>query len=427
MQQGINIKEDYMFNKTRLVINLLKDYVSDDLKKSMPGLNDALEFFNETGIEETDIKALKAFVEDYNKNGDKFNEEEMSGLINRLTELNQKEMPELLNLLKDDTRIQSSQNLKQGIARVNKDRSISSIVIHTTSLPAKEAIDVYHQYGVSANYGIDINGKIHCLVPADLLTFHAGVSHFKDLKNLNPYSIGIEIFTPEYNKINQGQYDSLILLLQYLKTQYPDIKFVATHGTISPCRKTDPCYNQMPPEFLKSIEESVPGVQSWPQKSPNHEKIVGYIFGNGGYEECAKELHDVGYRYLDTSANLHNCMMDYLFHADRELFLTVLGTSEQQYDNFCKQEKEKWKTEDGGLNFYDYTRISHSVKLENFIDNNIKKINKQEQIYNKMQGNQYNESKQYCQMQHSQNTQNQSCVESLRKRKSECSLRYSVQ
>ena len=60
---------------------------------------------------------------------------------------------------------------------------------------------------VSSHYFIKKNGEILNLVPDLYIAWHAGISYWKNYKNLNNYSIGIEISNPghdyKYKKFTQ--------------------------------------------------------------------------------------------------------------------------------------------------------------------------------------------------------------------------------
>lgn len=127
------------------------------------------------------------------------------------------------------------------------------IIIHYTGMKtAQDALDRLcnpdpdQPFGrVSAHYTIDLNGDIYAHVHPDKRAWHAGVSKWQDREGLNDYSIGIELVNKGhehgYHTFPDAQINSLIALIQYLKTQY-DIpsEFVLGHEDIAPDRKQDP-------------------------------------------------------------------------------------------------------------------------------------------------------------------------------------------
>ena len=97
---------------------------------------------------------------------------------------------------------------------------------------------------VSCHFLIDLNGKIYNLVCEKKRAWHAGVSAWKGLKDINSRSIGIEIVNPgekelkEYPKI---QIDKLIELIIYLRKKFKIPSYnILGHSDIAPLRKIDP-------------------------------------------------------------------------------------------------------------------------------------------------------------------------------------------
>lgn len=145
-----------------------------------------------------------------------------------------------------------------------KDEQINTIVLHTTSVETvNSAINLYHKYGVSAHFIIDLDGIINLLIPLEFTAFHAGTSYFskfskigidgygvENIASLNPVSIGIEFLTPDYNFLTDKQIDNFYKLLENLRIIYPNIKNIISHSTIAPYRKVDPscialiCFNK---------------------------------------------------------------------------------------------------------------------------------------------------------------------------------------
>ncbi len=98
---------------------------------------------------------------------------------------------------------------------------------------------------VSSHYLIKKNGEILKLVPDLYISWHAGVSCWKNYKSLNKHSLGIEISNPghefKYKKFNQKQINSILKLSKYLVKKYKiKSKYILGHSDISPDRKKDP-------------------------------------------------------------------------------------------------------------------------------------------------------------------------------------------
>ena len=98
---------------------------------------------------------------------------------------------------------------------------------------------------VSSHYFIKKNGSIINLVPDRYVSWHAGISFWKNLKNINKYSIGIEIHNPGhqhgYKSFNKNQIIAIKYLSLKLAKKYNlKKKQYLAHSDIAPDRKKDP-------------------------------------------------------------------------------------------------------------------------------------------------------------------------------------------
>ncbi|TWR29677.1 N-acetylmuramoyl-L-alanine amidase [Mucilaginibacter pallidiroseus] len=94
---------------------------------------------------------------------------------------------------------------------------------------------------VSAHYVISGNGKIYHMLNDYMRAWHAGVSKWGNVTDMNSSSIGIELDNKGNVPFTEAQTKSLITLLAYLKRTYniPQANFIG-HGDIAPGRKPDP-------------------------------------------------------------------------------------------------------------------------------------------------------------------------------------------
>lgn len=126
-------------------------------------------------------------------------------------------------------------------------RTIDTIVLHSSynasggdTYNLDKIIGQYEQYGVGAHYLIDRSGQIYSLVPEPSIAYHAGESKMPDgRKNVNDFSIGIELMGTEESSFTDKQYTAVNDLIADIKTRYK-IKDIVGHGDIAPKRKTDP-------------------------------------------------------------------------------------------------------------------------------------------------------------------------------------------
>ena len=129
-----------------------------------------------------------------------------------------------------------------------KNKTVKYLIIHYTGM-----IDFYSAYRklndlkseVSCHYLISREGKIYNLLCPKFKGWHAGISEWKNVKNLNDYSIGIELENKGhehgYTNFTNSQYHKLKKLIKFLKFNFfikdKDIIF---HSDIAPNRKKDP-------------------------------------------------------------------------------------------------------------------------------------------------------------------------------------------
>lgn len=139
---------------------------------------------------------------------------------------------------------------------------ISLIVIHSISLPPtifgneyvenfflnkleiadNEYINSIKDMKVSSHIYIKRTGEIIQFVPFDKRAWHAGESSYKNVKNCNDYSIGIELEGCEDISFEDIQYNKLSEIIDCLIQNYPNINSerIVSHSDIAPGRKSDP-------------------------------------------------------------------------------------------------------------------------------------------------------------------------------------------
>ena len=132
------------------------------------------------------------------------------------------------------------------VARTSK--KITYLIFHYTGMKSeKKAIQrlTSKSSKVSCHYFIKRNGEIVNMVPDKFIAWHAGVSCWKNHKNLNDKSIGIEIqnsgHSGKYERFSIKQIKSLFFLAKILKKKYNiKSKNFLGHSDIAPNRKKDP-------------------------------------------------------------------------------------------------------------------------------------------------------------------------------------------
>ena len=129
-----------------------------------------------------------------------------------------------------------------------KINQIKFIIFHYTGMKKEsEAINKLTniQSQVSCHYFIKNNGNIITMVPNTYISWHAGISSWKNFKFLNKNSIGIEISNPghnfKYRNFSKQQIQSILRLSKFLIKKFKiDKKNILGHSDIAPNRKKDP-------------------------------------------------------------------------------------------------------------------------------------------------------------------------------------------
>jgi N-acetylmuramoyl-L-alanine amidase len=124
----------------------------------------------------------------------------------------------------------------------------SMIILHYTGMPsAKEALGRLCDPAaeVSAHYVVDEDGTLYQLVDEDKRAWHAGVSAWGDITDINSHSIGIEIVNPGhewgYRPFPPEQIAVVKDLCRDLMQRYSIApENVLGHSDVAPGRKQDP-------------------------------------------------------------------------------------------------------------------------------------------------------------------------------------------
>ncbi len=126
------------------------------------------------------------------------------------------------------------------------EKEVTTTILHYTAMPNLNSVIARlssKKHEVSAHFILDVDGIAYQLVDTKYKAWHAGVSCWKGQKNMNPYSIGIEIINHGRGEaFTSSQYHNLIELLNYLHETVPSLKKenVIAHSDVAPLRKKDP-------------------------------------------------------------------------------------------------------------------------------------------------------------------------------------------
>ena len=178
-----------------------------------------------------------------------------------------------------------------------KTSKIHYIIIHYTGMQSKR-VSIRRLTNplkkVSCHYMVDREGQAIQMVDDNKIAWHAGKSKWKNLKNLNENSIGIELVNKGhglgYQKFSSIQIKTLIKVCLVLKKKYKiKSSCVLGHSDIAPLRKIDPG-EKFPWKQLskKGIAIWYPNIK-YIKNNLNKKKIRNIFFSN---------LYKIGYRYF---------------------------------------------------------------------------------------------------------------------------------
>lgn len=173
---------------------------------------------------------------------------------------------------------------------------------------------------VSAHYVIGKDGKIYHMLNDYMRAWHAGVSKWGSITDMNSCSIGIELDNKGNEPFATAQIKSLLLLLAQLKKNYniPTANFIG-HQDIAPGRKPDPGI------FFPWMQLAQKGFGNWPDAAQlpapdNFDaatalRIIGYDTGNLPAAIVAFKRHFI---QTDETPVLTPCDMDVLYNLYRK-------------------------------------------------------------------------------------------------------------
>jgi N-acetylmuramoyl-L-alanine amidase len=157
-----------------------------------------------------------------------------------------------------EARIQSD-SFSQRIAKV------TTLVLHHTALNFERSIYAMVHGATSAHYVVAEDGVVYKILEDNEVAYHAGLSKWRGVPQLNGRSIGIEIVNLDgnVNAYPQKQVDAARELSALIMARNPDIsgRNVVGHADIAPSRKKDPGL------MFPWQELSEKGIGIWP-KSP---------------------------------------------------------------------------------------------------------------------------------------------------------------
>jgi N-acetylmuramoyl-L-alanine amidase len=177
------------------------------------------------------------------------------------------------------------------------------LILHYTGMrSAREAIDRLRdpEARVSSHYVVDEDGGVIRLVPEERCAWHAGVSRWRGLSDLNQRSIGIEVVNPGHE---WGYRDFPVLqlavvcdlCLAILSRHAIPARNIVGHSDVAPDRKEDPG------EKFDWRGLALNGVGLWPQEVPDL-GTTGAVRDAAALRDVRAALAEIGYRVAPEGA-----------------------------------------------------------------------------------------------------------------------------
>lgn len=167
------------------------------------------------------------------------------------------------------------------------------IIHHTAQDSCEQTLKTFTmpRTQVSAHYVICKDGTVHHMLNDYLRAWHAGTGSWGNNRDINSCSIGIELDNDGFEPFVEEQINSLLVLLDTLKTRYniPQNNFIG-HGDIAPTRKNDPNFS-FPWEDLASL-----GFGIWYRDTSGIQLPEDF--------DAIRALRIIGYSVQDTSATI---------------------------------------------------------------------------------------------------------------------------
>jgi len=193
------------------------------------------------------------------------------------------------------------ERLSPNFDRRPEGRAVDMLVLHYTGMPSAEAaLERLCDPAArgSAHYLIEEDGSTWCLVPEEARAWHAGVSCWAGERDINGFSIGIELVNPGhefgYRDFPAVQIMSLVGLARSVLARHPIPPYrVLGHSDVAPQRKIDPG-ERFPWRWLAQE-----GIGLWPSEIRSADLddgvLLGRLVANGRVRDLQMALHAFGY------------------------------------------------------------------------------------------------------------------------------------
>lgn len=163
--------------------------------------------------------------------------------------------------------------------------AVDMLVLHYTGMPtAAEALERLcdPEAQVSAHYFVEEDGTVRRLVPEDRRAWHAGVSYWRGVTDVNSHSIGIEIVNPGNLPFPEAQMLAVVGLCTDILSRHDIPAYnVVGHSDIAPDRKEDPGVHF----DWRRLADAAVGL--WPTAVPTDMSQAAELLNMIGYDPAA--------------------------------------------------------------------------------------------------------------------------------------------
>ncbi len=164
-----------------------------------------------------------------------------------------------------------------------REATVEMIVIHSTASDVAETANLFAQNRVSSHYVVGEDGELWQLIAEKNRAWHAGISKWRGMDDINSRSVGIELCSPSLGQkpFTEAQQQTLVPLLKRLIKKYKIKPWnIVGHSDIAPTRKPDPgkafFWHELADEGIGlwfDLQDATKRTEAHPQKLL---EIIGY-------------------------------------------------------------------------------------------------------------------------------------------------------
>ncbi len=230
------------------------------------------------------------------------------------------------------------------------------LVFHASAHGGEEMIHCLDKLKLSAHYIIDETGDVLKLVDDKYRAYHAGVSYWRGIEDVNSHSIGIEVSSLSLGqkKYKKAQIETLISFSKELTARYdiPAVNIVG-HSDIAPLRKPDPGvafpWQKLAENGIGFWYDIDNAVKMGSFSSKELLNIIGYdtrspeAMGASAYAFCRRFLPALVSKNNDVNELVQNFLPEDYDFMQRPKFIKTLQAVAYSYQQYLSASKKPCK------------------------------------------------------------------------------------